>query len=131
MDSYSLEPEAELFGGYLLKRPPNENVKKFYIKAVSNTFIEIKGSDKKVLDFLYRNRWSIGFIDSGLALLYPHSEIRKRIYIMFALLESSPEYVDLFLPKKRNFLYLFVLFFVGIRSILKSLIGILLLKIIR
>lgn len=130
MDSFTPEQEADFFGKYIIKKSPNEYVKQQYVKALQNSASQIQISDKKIAEFLYRNQWSLGCIDSGLALLTPHSEIRKRIYIIFALLESSPEYVDYFLPKKRNLFYLFILFFVGVRAIVKSLIGVLLIKII-
>ncbi len=42
----------------------------------------------------------VGLLDAGLAVADPHSELRRRLYLMFAILESSPEYHELFLPPR-------------------------------
>ena len=58
----------------------------------------------------------------------PDSELRRRIYVMFAVLESSPKYHRYFLPQKHSFLYVFVIFLLGIRAILRLVTGFVVVK---
>lgn len=130
MDDSTLLCEAEIFGKYLINQSPSQNIKLLFTKAalVDNS---ISVQDKKLLNFIIKNTWSIGLIDSGLAILNPKSEVRRRLYIMFAILESSPEHNDYFLTIKRRPLYFLIILLSGIRSFIKSFLGILLVKIIR
>ena len=76
------------------------------------------------------NNWSIGSIDSAIAIINPQSNIRKRILVMLAILETMPEYTEMFLPRKRHPLYHFYICLVGLRVACKLIFGLLLVKII-
>jgi len=130
MDKATLAYEAEILGKYLLKILPSDLAKILYVKAIHSTVTPIHTNDKKLLQFILRNNWSIGLVDSGLALLNPTSEIRRRIYVLYAILESMPEYHSRFLPKQRSPFYLFTIAFAGIRAVTKGIVGSLLIKII-
>ena len=130
MDDLSLRQEAEIFGRYLVKRPPGDAAKTLYSHAIRSTPTTIEIKDQKILQFILHNAWSIGLVDSGLALLKPASEVRRRLYIMFSILESTPECSDIFLAKKRNPFYLLIILLSGVRAIIKGLVGSLLVKII-
>jgi hypothetical protein len=69
------------------------------------------------------------FLDAGLAFVNPHADLRRRIYVVFAILESMPEYTDLFLPSKTTLKDLFVLIFTGMRAAFRAFIGILIIKV--
>jgi hypothetical protein len=125
----SPEQEADLFGRYILKRLPSDSSKQLYMKAITTSVLE-SDKDKKLILFIHGNPWSLGLIDSGLAFIMPYSEIRKRIYIMFSILECNPEYADNFLSKKRNPFYILVILFSGVRGVLKGLLGSMIIKII-
>lgn len=130
MHSFSLEQEADILGTYLLKQSPNSLVKTLYAKAIQKASAPVHINDQKLLKFILRQNWSIGLVDSGLAFMNPSSEVRRRIYIMFAILESMPDYYDRYLPKHRAKFYLFVIAFTGIQAVIKALIGSVLIKII-
>ncbi|MBI2271389.1 MAG: hypothetical protein HYU69_13680 [Bacteroidetes bacterium] len=130
MDDFSPEHEAEIFGRYLLGLSPNNTVKKLYAHAIQSTNPICAVADRKLLTFALKNNWSIGLIDSGLAFLEPGSELRRRLYILFAIMESTPEYADHFLTRKRNPVYLIIVLLSGIRAVIKTTFGSLLIKII-
>ena len=130
MDNSLLEKEAELFSKYLLNQFPNQTVKVLYVKAMQLSDSSTGIQDKKLVQFVTENNWSIGLIDSGLAIIRPDAEVRRRLYILFALLESMPDYWDHFLPKKRSPFYLIVIVFHGTAAILKATLGIALIKLL-
>jgi len=130
MTEISQKDEATIFGNYLLNRIPNTAVRSLYENIIQSSGIPISGNEEKLFRFALKNAWSIGLIDSALALLNPHHELRRRLYLMYALLEATPEYADHFLPKQRNPFYLFVILFSGCRAIVKTIIGVLLVKLI-
>lgn len=125
-----LQDEAKLFAKYLINVSPGDDIVQRYVHAIQVNPLEVSSSDEKVLGFIHNNPWSIGLINSALALVKPLSEVRRRMYLMFAILEAAPEYTSYFLPVKRKPAYLFVVFFAGFRAVLKSIFGIVLYKIV-
>ena len=126
--SDSLEREALIFGRYLLEQDPTEKVVELYKRAITGTPVSPSSEDKKLLEFVVQNPWSVGFIDGGLALLRTDSDIRRRIYTMLAITEAMPEYHDYYLPKKRSGWYLLVIALVGIRGAIRTIFGAVLVK---
>ncbi len=126
-DYFELLKEARVFGLYLLKQQPDIGSQELYAKALQSS-----PADKtdNALRFAINHPWSITFLDSGLALISPQAELRRRIYIMFAILEASPKYCDFFLSKKRSLAYPLFIIYVGLRSMFKALVGILLIKVV-
>jgi hypothetical protein len=122
----SAKLEAQIFARYLIKRQPTSGVIKLYERGVSQN--KPGASDEKLLAFLRRHPRLTGLVDAGLVFYRPHSEVRRRIYVMLAILESSPEYHDSFLPAKRSPFYLFFVAYSGLRAIIKSLCGLVLVK---
>jgi hypothetical protein len=51
-----------------------------------------------VAAFCLAHPWAIPFLDAGCALLRPNAQLRKKIYIMAAVLEASTQHTDKFLP---------------------------------
>jgi nucleoside-diphosphate-sugar epimerase len=47
--------------------------------------------------FVQRHTWALPFIDAGAGLLRPSSGVRKRVFLMAAILEATPLYADFFL----------------------------------
>jgi hypothetical protein len=72
----------------------------------------------------------LGLLDSGLALVRPHAELRRRLYLLFALLEATPEYADRFLPAARRPWYVIYIAWVGARAAVKGLLGSALVKLV-
>ncbi|CAN5908311.1 hypothetical protein BH11BAC7_BH11BAC7_19370 [soil metagenome] len=120
----SFQKEAEIFGRYLLGGK-NINAKSIslYIEAMQLRPTEAIGRDKKILGFILKNSWSIGMIDSALAFSKRKSVIRRKLLFMTAILETQPEYAELFLPQERKWGYSLFIFWVGCRAVMKMMAG--------
>lgn len=121
----SLEREAQLFAQYLVGRSANSETVQLY-ESLAN--YKLDNADQKLLDYMRAHPWSIGLIDAGLVFYKPLSGARRHLYLMLAILESNKEYADLFLAKQRGRLYLLVVTGVGIRAIVRAILGIVLIK---
>lgn len=121
-----LEKEARLFTHYLIGMDANPLVIRLYKAAMSGS--KPDNADRKLLNFMRTHPSSIGFIDAGLAFHNSSSEARRRLYVMLAILETSPEYYDLFFAKKRSPFYILAIFYSGARAILKAGLGLLLVR---
>jgi hypothetical protein len=117
--------EAEILARYLLKRTPDKASTKRYSQIVNKRQLdsELSPKDTKLLGFCLNHPWGIGFIDSYLALFNPSSQVRYRLYIMVAVLESTTEYTRYFLPTKHSPLYAIYIIFVGFRAVIKVPFG--------
>lgn len=128
MTNLSLHQEANLFGKYFLKKLPGEREKNLYVKLAGEITPPLELTEQRILRFALNNKWSIGLLDAGCAFIRPQSELRRRLHLMFAILECSSEYNDLFLPKQRSPFFLLILIFNGVAAIVKALVGSLILK---
>lgn len=115
--------EAGLFGTYLLKKNPDESSIVLYVSAMNILPFPLSKKEERILNFIYKNHWSIPFIDSGLALISPKSLVRKKIFTMLAILESSPVYSRLFLPRGFSPFYPLYIFFTLVKAGFKALAG--------
>ncbi|HEX8762461.1 MAG TPA: hypothetical protein VF733_01760 [Candidatus Saccharimonadales bacterium] len=125
-----LAREAAIFCRYLIGRKPVPKVAELYVHALRTKPGKVTRTDDKLLKFIRRCPWSAGFIDAGLSVINTDSEVRRRIYVTFSIIEAMPEYADRFLPKKRCFWYLFVLLFAGLRGVLRTFVGVILVKVV-
>lgn len=130
MSSDPLLKEAGLFARYITRREPDDLSVHLYERAIRLSKMQLSKKDEKLLQFVLRNNWSLGLLDAGLAMFRKNSAVRQRLFMMYAILESSPLYCDHFLPKKRSKIYLFTVLWAGTRGVFKALTGGLLLKFI-
>ena len=125
-----MKTEVELFGKYLIGQKPDSFSVELYERAMNKMNLNSDRKEEKLLRFVLKNEWSLGMIDSGLALFKRNSVIRTKIFILFSILEASPLYSDKFLPRKRSPLYFFVNCWALFRGMIKALVGGLLVKLI-
>jgi len=132
-DSIILKQEAYLYTRYLLECEPIEEIVQRYIIANQKLGTDkVCLGDDNILKFSRSHPCSIPFLDAAAGLIQPELLLRKKIYIMAALLEASTRYADYFLPRSLSVLSLSAQITVSvISSGLKMLIGIPLLFIIR
>lgn len=98
-DTQNLEAEARLFARYLLDRDaPSEMIERYVGAHASIGLGAADPLDKRILDFMRKQPWSIGLLDATLALLSPASLARRKILLMAAILEASPRFAGEFLP---------------------------------
>jgi hypothetical protein len=88
-----LRTEAILFGRYLVDRVPSEELIERYVRA--NEVLGLGSSeDHEMLDFARRNPWSIAMLDAAAGVLGGSSLLRKKLLVMTAIVETTPELVD-------------------------------------
>jgi hypothetical protein len=122
----NLEKEARLFARYLIDcEPPPEMIVR-YINANRKLCADAAiGIDVKMMKYAVTHPWSVPFLDAAAGFLRPDSLLRKRIYIMAAVLEASTMYSHRFLPQALSPIRLFVHLVVnGVAVGIKVIIGI-------
>jgi hypothetical protein len=130
-EAEKLTKQAEFFSRYLVGGSATQKATELYVHALQTVPGAIQSKEKKLLDFMMRNPWSVGFVDAGLAMVNPKSEIRRRVYTMFCILEATPEYADKFLPQKHSLWYLPMIGLIGLKGVIRSVIGVVLVKVVR
>lgn len=97
--------EAELrraaaLGRYLVGEEPPRELLERYVDACGYLDAgEPAPEDAEILDFATRHSWLLGPIDAAAAVLQPDGALRRRLTIMAAVLEASPEGAAWFLPR--------------------------------
>ncbi len=127
-DPRTLEAEARVFSRYLVGQdPPGELIDR-YEKANRALFTEpVDLRDRALVAFVGRHPWSVSLLDAASGLLRPNGLLRGKVLTMAAILETSPEFADEFLPRRAHpaalLLRLFTLGFVAVaRAVLGSLL---------
>lgn len=121
-----LEKEARLFARYLLDRDPPREMVERYMSANEQLGVNVAtAADEHILNFSVSHPWSIPYLDAATGLLMNDSLLRKKVYVMAAVLEASPQYSDSFLPENPLPLVLFCrLIANGLKAGIKVIIGI-------
>lgn len=122
--------EAVLFGRYLLNKVPDTQSIMLYSSALITLHVRPNHKEKKLLQIILRYPFLLRSIDSGLVILNPSSIIRKKIFILLAVLEASPLYYTHFLPKQYTIFDRINIMFIFIRASLHACIGVILLKLL-
>ncbi|HEY8999562.1 MAG TPA: hypothetical protein VIM53_04595 [Candidatus Saccharimonadales bacterium] len=122
-----LTSEARIFSKYLLHKVPSENAVQLYAKAMQANPGKVE-DEAKLLQFALKHAWLLGCIDGGLVLVQPHSEVRRRIYTMLSILETTPDFAEDFLPKQRKWPYIFVVGWAGLRGAARAVVGVFIVK---
>lgn len=124
MTATNLNLQVDQLVNYLVNLPvKNKKIYELYQLAVVNS---TKQRDEKIINFAFRHTRLIPFLDAGLVFVRPYSELRRRIYITFAIIESMPEYADHFLPKKTSFMSIII---PSIRAVLRAIVGFAIIKV--
>lgn len=126
MNNYS--EQADTIARYLVGRPASNKVKKLYEFAIKQGITSAEENDK-ILRYWIKHPWSLELLDSGLAITNGNAELRRRIYVMFAILESFPEYSKFFLARKAFILSPAILI-TGIRAVTMAILGVIFVKVI-
>ncbi|MDB5165271.1 MAG: hypothetical protein JWM00_161 [Candidatus Saccharibacteria bacterium] len=129
-DDIQLHLEAKLFTRYLIRKPAESVIAERYVKSIRKQPVKISARDKRILHFSTRHPWSIKYIDAINSLLLPHSELRRRLYVLLAILEASTSNTELFLPKNRGRFYFIYIIWSGMKGSMKAFLGLLLMLVI-
>jgi len=80
---------------------------------------------------MHKHPHLIGSIDAALCIADQNSEVRRRIYVMFSILEATPEFADAFLPKAHSGWYIFAVGYYGVRAVCKTIFGLVIVKVVK
>lgn len=127
----STDAEAERFARYLVGAPADERIRALYARMIARGARTPGRADVALLRFAVRRPRGLGLLDAGLALVDPEAELRRRLYIMFAILEATPENHDRFLPVERGPLYIVAVAAAGLQGLLKGVVGALVVAIVK
>lgn len=96
--NHDIGREAQILTRYLIKEKPREKEVSLYATALSSHDASLTTKrDEHLWQLMMRNPSLIGIVDAGLALTDPHSNIRRRIFLMLSILEASPGYAATFM----------------------------------
>ena len=128
LDDTVLEAEAHIFGRYLVGRPPGADVVARYRDACRALWPGAASpGDARRLAFVRRHPWSAGPLDAAAALLEPAGQLRSRVLVTAAILETTTVHADDFLPRTLSLPALFWQLAVsGTAAVAQALLGVLL-----
>jgi hypothetical protein len=93
--------EARIFARYLVGREPTPAQIERYVAASRTHFPDPPAAeDAAVLAWVRAHPWSTGLLDAAAGLLRPAGPLRNRVLLMAAILETTPEFADAFLPRQ-------------------------------
>jgi hypothetical protein len=118
--------EAPIFCGYLVGDQLSKQAEQLYAAAIGSG--QPAPEQQRLLQFCYDHPWAVGYIDGALRFKAPQAEFRRRLYLMFAILESMPEYSEQFLPRRYTAWHILVVIFYGIRGVWRAIAGMIMLK---
>ena len=108
-DDSVLEAEARIFGRYLVGRTPTPEVALRYRDACRALWPGPPApGDARRLAFVRRHPWSVGPLDAAAALLDPGGQLRSKVLVTAAILETTTAHADDFLPRTLPLPALFV-----------------------
>jgi hypothetical protein len=126
-DPAYLRLEAGIFSKYLLGDVMPPKLKTRYTDIIRASVLSVEGKDYKILQLAIRRPSFISLLDAGCAIVRPQTELRRRLYVCFTILEATPEYAKLFLPQQRSPGYILKIVGSTLRAITKALAGMILL----
>lgn len=129
IDESSLLLQAQVFSNYLVKRSASSHSTKVYKTILQASPAQASSTGVGLLDYALKHPHALPYLDAYLGFFKPTAELRRRVYIMLAVLESEPDYWDYFLPKKRGSLYLMSVGLIGLRSVFRLLAGTIFVKV--
>jgi hypothetical protein len=94
--------ECAVFCLYLTGRPPDPPLTGRYLQAQALLFSDDQDAAQTgPVTFARRHPWSLPYLDALLAVLDPQSLLRKKLHVMVAILETTPDFTGLFFPERQ------------------------------
>jgi hypothetical protein len=88
---------------YLVGQEPPADIVKRYVEANALLLADtVQRPELAVIDFVRRHPRSVAYLDAAAALIRPRSLLRKKLLLLLALLEASPQFTEFFLPVEQS-----------------------------
>jgi NADH dehydrogenase len=96
-----LARDCKVISLYLIGREPTNDLIERYCAAMR---LRVLASDLDDAEWRWARRYPrvLPYLDAAAALVRPRSSLRQRIYVMTAILETSPAHAGQFLPRTRT-----------------------------
>ena len=117
--------EAQVFGQYLIGQSINDATSERYNIAIAKLDYQAEEWEKEIVAKAVRKPNLIPYYDAAMALRHRNALLRKKIFVMLAILETRPEYAELFLSKEYPKSYFLNVIGIGVRSVYRAIIGLL------
>lgn len=124
-----LTEEATIVARYLLGVTPSDAAIHAYTDGVNTVIEEFTPREQRIWARALEHPWLLQFVDGGLALTDPECATRKRIRLMFAILETEPALAREFIARGGGF-WPIVMIFYGLRAVIRSVIGLIVIRVI-
>ena len=108
---------------YLTGAKPVEDLSVNYKQLTHQHPTELNQQGQQLWFKMNHHPFYMRFIDGYLALTQPYHPVRKKIYLGLTLIEATPAYAHLFLPKKYNLFSFIQLGLKGCRAVGSALLG--------
>ncbi len=121
--------EGLLLARYLLRTGgvPGEAIERFEAGCKTLFGGDESAEDSALCRFVTRRPWSLAYLDAALGLLRPQALLRKKLFLMLAILEAMPQNVAAFMPRPASpFVVVARLFALGFSSGIKAIVGVIL-----
>jgi hypothetical protein len=117
--------EGKVFARYLLGVDLQPHLAERYAEACRCLFQEPPAAaDAALVRFATGHSWSIAPLDAATALFRPDALLHRKILVLAAILEATPDHADRFLPKSKPLpSLLLTIAWVGISSAISIAIG--------
>jgi len=89
--------EAVQFSRYLISENPSPAEVERYARACERFGLAESPADPVLAACMRHPSW-IGLLDGACAVIEPHHPLRRKLAVLTAILEASPEHVESFLP---------------------------------
>lgn len=115
--------EALVFGQYLIGQSINDTTIERYNRAVKKLDYHADEWEQEVVEKVIAKPNLIPYYDAAMALRHRNALLRKKVFVMLAILETRPEYANYFLSKEYPKTYIINVIGIGIRSVYRAIIG--------
>lgn len=115
--------EAHVFSAYLLKQEVSEEILLRYSDACKKLNLTGNTSEEKTIKTIIRNPGLLPFADAALAFGNGKHLLRRKLFIMLAILETCPEFYSHFNTQEKSSGKWLAFFFRGCSAVFKMVIG--------
>lgn len=130
MNDNDLRIEAQVFGRYLVGESPSAALVDRYCAA--NHEIGALSGDDAIVAYARRHPWSVSLLDAAAGLTDAGSLLRKKLLVMTAIVETTPELVTKTEPRAVGLPQLAVrLGVAGVRTAVEAAAGLALTQLVK
>ncbi|CAL2091219.1 hypothetical protein [Tenacibaculum sp. 190524A05c] len=99
-----------------------------YEKAIQEKNTQLSSYEQKIWNRMLKSKFFFGIYDSGFSLSQPDSNVRKKIFIALAILESNEHYHKYFINEKSLLSDFLQLTYKVPLAIIQAVLGIILIR---